>query len=123
MTFTDAEAFARDWIDAFNDRDLERIMSHYEADVQLVSPIYLQFTGGLTDTVRGIEALRDYFARALDRYPHLHFTLLEVAKGTRSVSIRYRTSLGDRVAIECFEGPPGRAASRVLCHYVDNAQS
>lgn len=118
MSATTAAAFAQDWIEAFNERDLERILAHYAPDVELVSPIYLAFTGGRTDTVSGIEALRVYFTRALERYPDLRFRLLEVAAGTRSVSVRYHTNLGDRVAIECFEGPPASAASRVLCHYV-----
>lgn len=115
-----AEAFAHDWIDAFNARDLNRILRHYSSDVELISPIYLQFTGGRTDTVQGIAALRDYFGQALERYPELRFTLLEVASGTRSVAIRYHTNLGDRTAIECFEGPPQGPASRVVCHYLDS---
>lgn len=118
---TGGEAFAHDWIDAFNARDLDRILRHYSADIELVSPIYLGFTGGRTDMVRGTAALRDYFAQALERHPALRFTLLEVACGTRSIAIRYHTNLGNRVAIECFEGPPKGPASRVLCHYVGAA--
>lgn len=118
---TGAEAFARDWIDAFNARDLNRILRHYSAEVELISPIYLRFTAGRTDTVRGIASLREYFAQALERYPDLRFTLLEVACGTRSVAIRYHTNLGNRIAIECFEGPPEGAASRVFCHYCGSA--
>lgn len=113
------EAFAQDWIDAFNTRDVERILAHYAPEVELISPVYLRFSGGRSDTVRGLPALRDYFTRALQLYPELRFTLLEIAVGTQGVALRYHTNLGDRVAIECFEGPPVRPASRVLCHYVE----
>lgn len=120
MTAMTAEAFARDWVEAFNGRDLERILGHYAPDVELTSPVYLRFTGGRTDTLNGIDALRDYFGWALEHYPELHFTLIEVAAGNRSVCARYHTNLGDRIAIECFEGAPLEPVSRVLCHYVEH---
>ena len=34
-----AEAFARDWIDAFNRHDLEAVLSHYADDVEFSSPV------------------------------------------------------------------------------------
>jgi hypothetical protein len=113
------EAFAQDWIDAFNTRDVERILAHYAPEVELISPVYLRFSGGLCDTMVGLPALRDYFTHALQLHPDLRFTLLEVAAGTQGVALRYHTNLGDRIAIECFEGPPFQPASRVLCHYVE----
>lgn len=114
----DSIAFAREWIDAFNAGDLERILSHYAQEVELVSPLYLRFTQGRTDRVAGLEELRHYFGTALGLYPDLRFTLLEVAEGSRGPCIRYRTSLGDRVAMECFEMDHDGKARRVLCHYV-----
>jgi ketosteroid isomerase-like protein len=57
-------AFASDWIAAFNAHDLARILDHYRADIELVSPLYLRFTGGLSDRVQGIEALEAYIFQA-----------------------------------------------------------
>lgn len=120
MTAPTALAFAEDWIDAFNAHDLPRILSHYAADVRLISPLYREFSGGLTDTASGVDALAGYFGAALARYPHLRFTLLDVAEGTRGPCLRYHSNLGDRIAMECFErGADGRA-TRVLCHYVSD---
>lgn len=76
-----AQDFATEWIEAFNAHDLERILSHYAPDVELVSPIYRQFTSGETDRVVGRERLRAYFGTAPKHYPDLHFTLLEIADG------------------------------------------
>lgn len=118
MSPLDPQDFARDWIEAFNTRDLDRIMSHYAPEVELVSPLYLRFTGGLADTVRGSEALRSYFEKALERFPDLRFSLLEVAEGSGSLCIRYHTNLNDQIAMECFEREPHGAARRVACHYV-----
>lgn len=113
------EDFAGDWIDGFNEHDLERVLAHYSPDVELVSPFYLRFTGGRSDSVRGIGELRAYFEAAFARYPELRFTLLEVAAGARSLCLRYHTNIGDRIAMEYFEGPPSGAATRVVCHYLD----
>ena len=112
-----ALAFASEWVAAFNSGKLDRILSHYAQEVTLISPLHAEFSGG-SDTVRGIDALRDYFAAALARFPRLHFTLLEVGTGSRGLCIRYRTSIGDRIALETFRLDQDRRAIEVLCHYV-----
>jgi ketosteroid isomerase-like protein len=118
MSIADAQAFAEDWIEGFNSKDLARILPHYTDDVKLISPIYLRWTDGRTDTVVGVDELERYFATALQRYTDLRFTLLEVAEGTRSLCIRYHTNLGGRIAMECFERNEAGKAERVTCHYV-----
>jgi len=115
----DANDFALEWIAAFNARDLARILSHYADAVELTSPIYLDFTGGGSDRLSGKTALAGYFRAALARYPDLHFTLLEVARGTRSLCLRYHSNVGERIAMECFERDLSGKALRVTCHYVD----
>lgn len=115
----DANDFALEWIAAFNAGDLARILSHYADTVELTSPIYLDFTGGKSDRVWGKMALAGYFRTALARHPDLRFTLIEVARGTRSVCLRYHSSVGDRIAMECFERDASGKALRVTCHYVD----
>ena len=118
MEALDGRRFAEKWVEAFNSHDLERILGYYAPKVELISPLYLRFTGGLSDAVCGIESLRQYFSAALQRYPELRFTLLEVATGSRGLSIRYRSNLDDRIAMECFELDALGKAVRVLCHYV-----
>jgi hypothetical protein len=109
--------FAQEWVDAFNEHDLERILSHYTEDVRLFSPLYLQFTDGISDQLNGKSQLRHYFGTALQRFPNLRFTLLGVAEGSRGPCIRYHTNLGDRIALEAFELDASGKAARVLCHY------
>lgn len=112
-----ADDFAREWIEAFNAHDLERIFSHYARDVRLISPLYLQFSEGRSDELNGIAELRRYFAAALRLYPQLRFSLLEVAQGSRGPCIRYHTNVGDRIAMEAIELDSSGKAARVLCHY------
>jgi hypothetical protein len=72
----------------------------------------------VSDELTGLPALKHYFTTALELYPDLRFSMLEVAKGSRGPCIRYHTSLGDRIAMEAFELDARGKAARVLCHYV-----
>ena len=36
-----AQEFARDWVEAWNSHDIDRILTHYDEDVVLVSPVAL----------------------------------------------------------------------------------
>jgi ketosteroid isomerase-like protein len=112
-------ALGLEWVEAFNAHDLERILSHYREDVELTSPVYRRFTEGRTATARGKPALRRYFAYALDGFPDLRFTLLELLAGETSVCLRYHTTVGDRIAAECMEFDGQGRIFRVLCHYLD----
>ena len=90
----DPDAFAEDWIDAFNSHDLNRILSHYAEDIELSSPRARQITGDPSGKVRGKSALRAYFGQALERLPDLRFTLDKVYPGADSVVLRIRASDG-----------------------------
>jgi predicted ester cyclase len=83
-----AREFARDWIDAWNSRDLERILSHYDDEVLLTSPVALKLLRG-DGTVRGKAGLREYFSRGLEAFPNLHFDLIDVLWGTETIVIYY----------------------------------
>ena len=65
--------FEREWIEAWNAHDIDRILSHYRDDVRFVSPIAAR-SGARHGEVRGRHALRAYFERGLARYPALHFS-------------------------------------------------
>ena len=39
ISVPDALAFAREWVDAWNSRDLDRIMAHYTEDFEMTSPL------------------------------------------------------------------------------------
>ena len=117
MTPDEASAFANEWVDAFNTHDLKRILDHYHEDVELTSPVYLRATDGESGTLRGREALQRYFARGIGMYPNLQFTLIEAFAGIGSVSVRYHTTVGDKMACEVMELDGGQKIKRVLAHY------
>ncbi len=97
---TDPHAFARDWVSAWNSRDLDRILSHYSTEIVFLSPIAQQRTGN--GRVAGIPALRSYWSKALAALPDLKFELLEVLTEHECLTIRYRNQRGRSVA-ETFE--------------------
>jgi hypothetical protein len=83
-----AREFAQDWVDAWNSHDLERILTHYDDQVLLVSPVALKLLGG-DGTVRGKAALREYFLRGLAAFPDLRFNLIETLWGTETIVVYY----------------------------------
>ena len=83
-----AREFAQDWVDAWNSHDLERILTHYDDQVLLASPIALKLLGG-DGTMRGKSALREYFLRGLAAFPDLRFNLIETLWGTETIVVYY----------------------------------
>jgi hypothetical protein len=84
-----ARAFAEDWVEAWNSHDLERILSHYDDEVRLVSPVALKLLNNRDGVVQGKAALREYFRRGLDAFPNLHFDLIDVLWGVETIVLYY----------------------------------
>ena len=60
-----AEAFAREWVDAWNAHDLERILSHYTDDFEMASPLIVERMGVASGRLKGKEAIRRYWGQGL----------------------------------------------------------
>ncbi|MGH9533292.1 MAG: nuclear transport factor 2 family protein [Terriglobales bacterium] len=59
----DTQAFAREWIAAWNRGDVEAVLAHFAEDAVFVSPLAAAVTGNAE--VRGKAALRAYWTAAL----------------------------------------------------------
>ena len=110
----EALKFARDWTEAWNAHDIEKILSHYSETVVLISPIAKRLLGKAE--VRGIEALRDYFVKGLGAYPDLRFDLKDVLHGEKSVVLSYTNQNGVRAGEFIYFDGEGKMA-RVYAHY------
>lgn len=111
-----ARAFAQNWIDAWNSHDLERILSHYDDEVLLTSPVALKLLNS-DGTVRGKAALRDYFLRGLQTFPNLRFDLIEALWGTETIVIFYINNVrGNKTAEAVLLSPAGKI-HRVWANY------
>jgi hypothetical protein len=104
------------WVKAWNSHDLDRIMSHYEDDVVLISPVAAKVLGDPSGKVAGKAALRSYFERALEVYPNLSFQLVDVMWGLRSVVLYYTNQKGSKTGEYMEIGPTGKV-SRVVANY------
>jgi hypothetical protein len=105
MTEDFARSFATSWYAAWNAHDLDAIMACYEPDIQHSSPFIKRYNAGMPDendtALRGIDRVRDYFRRALERNPTLRFDPMHMATGLESVILVYRRMSGD-LAAELF---------------------
>lgn len=116
MTPHIATHFAREWADAWNSRDLERVLSHYAEDFEMTSPLIASLEGRGDGTLTGKEAVRAYWKRALDRLGAARFTVLDVCIGATSLCIRYR-SVQDITAMEVLWFNGDGKIARASAHY------
>ncbi len=111
-----AEHFAAEWVEAWNSRDLERILAHYSDDFEMSSPVITQITGEPSGKLKGKQAVGAYWARALELIPTLRFELSEVLVGVDSVTLCYLGPRGKSAEVFFFddEGKVVRAAAHYL---------
>lgn len=114
LILDEADAFAREWVAAWNARDLERILAQWADDCVFTSPRALRYAGAAT--VRGKVELRQYWAQALADATDLRFDVRAVYRGVESVVIGYRNHRGEEVAEVIELAPDGRAVRGSVHH-------
>ena len=118
MNKAQAHTVAHEWIAAFNRHDLEAILSHYAESIELTSLLVTKVLGDPAGTVRGKDALRAYFAKALAAAPDLNFELLDVFAGASSVAVYFRSNVRG-LQVEVMELDDHGRIARVLVHHRD----
>lgn len=119
MTREEIHDLAEAWVDAWNRHDLDAILSHYAEGVEFTSPFVRQVLGSDDPTLRGVDQLRPYFARALAVFPDLRFELYQVLAGAESIVLYYRSVRG-LFAAEVMELDGEGRVRRVLAHYSED---
>ena len=114
---TFAERFANEWVAAWNAHDLERILSHYDDDFEMSSPVIAKVVAEPSGTLRGKSAVRDYWAKALAAAPDLRFELLTLLVGANSVTLYYKGHRG--LAAEVFHFGSNGKVSKAYAHYAE----
>lgn len=110
-----ADRFAVEWVEAWNNHDLERILSHYADDIELTSPYVARFTGEAHCRLQGKAALAAYWAEALRCLPDLRFELVQSLVGVDSIVLYYRGVHG--MAAEVFFFGADGKVSKTVAHY------
>ncbi len=98
-----AQAFARDWTEAWNRRDAEAVLAHYADDAVFVSPTAARVVG--RPVIEGKAALRAYWQKALEQIESLHFTLEEALWSARAetLTVVYQAQLGGQAPTRAVE--------------------
>jgi hypothetical protein len=120
ITHDFAQAFAAEWIEAWNSHDLERILAHYAESFQFSSPFIATLANEPSGALIGREAARAYWSKALARRPDLHFELTTLFVGVSSIVIHYHRHDG-KYGAEHFEFEPGGKVVRSSAHYTEQA--
>ena len=94
---TELAALGREWIAAWNSRDLERVLAFYSDDAEMTSVRIPEFVGEPSGTLHGKDALRAYWGKGLPLIPNLHFTLIDTYVSPDSVVVFYQNELGGKI--------------------------
>lgn len=102
-----ARAFAHAWIAAWNARDLDAVLAHYDEDCTFASPFVARFADEPGGRLAGKARLRAYWTAALAALPALRFELVDVLTGVDCITILYHGHRG--LSAEVLElGADGR---------------
>jgi ketosteroid isomerase-like protein len=83
------EALARRWLDAFNGRDLERLLALYADDAVHTSPKLRDRHPETRGEVRGKAALRTWWDDAMKRLPTLRYEARHLTASNGRVFMEY----------------------------------
>ncbi len=111
-----SEQFAHTWIDDWNSHDIERILNHYTENFSITTPMIKLTLGDNTGTLYGKQTIKSYWKKALERFPDLHFELLDIAAGVDSVVLYYKSVL-DKKAMEVMFFDKQGKIYKVIAHY------
>lgn len=118
MNTSIAKQFAAEWINCWNNHDLNAILAHYADELEFYSPFIPLLKFNDTGVITNKTELRKYFEIGLKSYPELHFKLHDYFVGINTV-VLYYTSVNGRMAAEVFELNEAGKAVKVYCNYSD----
>jgi len=114
----DLDAFAAEWVAAWNAHDLDRILSHYAEDIVFRSPVVRQRFGKASGEVSGKAELRAYWSGAFaPGAPMLRFELIGVLAGVDDGAIRYFSRSRNCEVVETFMFDDAGLVKRAAAFY------
>ena len=115
MDAQQAGTFALDWLQGWNQRDVEAILSHYAEDVEFKSLIAVNLLGETSSTIRGKANLREFLEKVLTAFPGSpEIELLGVFRGVDSLVVHFQSR--GRKAAEVMELNESGQICRALAH-------
>ena len=117
MTLEEAEKHAQGWVDAWNARDLEKILSYYAEDVVFEAETVRKRWRKADGKLCGRSELKNHFALGLELAPALKFRLEQVFFAPSGYAVLYERENGNRV-IDCVTLNDEGRATRVTAYYM-----
>ncbi|MDJ1505141.1 nuclear transport factor 2 family protein [Xanthocytophaga agilis] len=111
-----ATEFAHDWVDSWNKHDLDRVLDHYTDDFEMTTPLIVSLMNEPSGTLSGKDRVRNYWEKGLEKYPDLHFQIIDVLSSVSSVTIYY-TSVLNKKAVEFFLFNEQGKVYKAIAHY------
>lgn len=81
--------FAENWLNAWNQCDVESVLSHYADDVILTSPFINKILGHKNGVVLNKLDLANYCTKIFNDFPNLKFELIAVAVGVECITMHF----------------------------------
>ena len=117
----EAEAFAREWIAAWNSGDLDRILAHYHDDFEMRSPLIAERGFSPDGCLQGKDAIRPYWAAGLAATPPILFELIGVHAGVGAIAICYLSVGRGKIVVERIELDANGRGTRAEALFRDEA--
>ena len=111
-----ADRFAADWISAWNSHNLEAVLTHYTEDFEMTSPLIPLVTGEASGKLKGKETVGAYWSKALERIPNLHFDLISILRGVKTITLYYQGHRG--LSAEVFFFDETGKVFKAFAHYI-----
>ena len=115
---TNVQKFAKQWVESWNSHNLENIMNHYSDDIEITTPMIKLAAGIENCSLKGKLTVSDYWSKALEKFPDLHFELVEVTSGVNSIALYYK-SIMNKMAVEVMFLNEDNRVYRMIAHYSD----
>jgi uncharacterized protein (TIGR02246 family) len=90
-------SLGREWIAAWNSRDLERVLTLYAEDSEMTSDKIQALGFHSSGTLSGKANIRKYWTKALTLLPDLHFTLIDLFVSPDSLVVFYANERGAKI--------------------------
>ncbi len=89
---------AKDWINAWNNGDVNSLINHYSDDVVFYSSAAKRRWGVDDGKLSGKEALGNHFRKAFEEFPSMAITFKKLMQGPDGVLLVYERETGKMMA-------------------------
>ncbi len=96
------------WIDAWNSRDLERVLTFYADDAEMTSDLIVRLGFSVQGSLRGKHNLRAYWTKGLAAASELHFKAIGIYTSPNSLIVHYENQRGQKICEYLRVGRDGK---------------